>query len=75
MTLACGKDRLPAAICFHQSMGESYRIIRHAAGAFAVEVTEPGGVPFIAGWFKSEAAARAYIQEQERMSRVTDRWE
>jgi hypothetical protein len=52
---------------FHQPMSASYRIIKHAAGAFAVEVTEPGGVPFIAGWFKSEAAARAYIQEQERV--------
>jgi hypothetical protein len=50
-------------------MSVSYRIISQADGAFAVEVTEPGKVPFIAGWFTSETAARAYIREQERMSR------
>jgi hypothetical protein len=53
-------------------MSASYRIIQ-ADSAFAVEVTEPGRVPFIAGWLKSETAARAYIREQERMHRITDR--
>ena len=51
----------------------AYRIVPRE-DRFFVEIDEGGEQPRSSGLFQTEADARAYIEDQQRIERVGERW-
>jgi hypothetical protein len=55
-------------------MAASYKIVPCAGGKFAVSIDDGKEKPIVSAPYKTEAAARAYISEHERIARAGERW-